>query len=106
MVHISWSLTRLLQETYQTGDALTSSPTFICDPIDGTTNFVHRHPYVSISLGLSIDRIPTVGVVYNPFTSTLYSAIKGHGAFLNRKTPLPLYPPSPLNGLANCLVAV
>jgi myo-inositol-1(or 4)-monophosphatase len=98
--------TNLLKETYQKGDVLTPAPTFICDPIDGTTNFVHRHAYVAISLGLSVNLIPTIGIVYNPFTSTLYSAIKGRGAFLNRKTKLPLFPPTPLNGLANCLVAV
>ncbi|KAF2792596.1 inositol monophosphatase [Melanomma pulvis-pyrius CBS 109.77] len=94
------------EETYKPGDVLTPAPTFICDPIDGTTNFVHRHPYVSISLGLSVSLVPTIGVVYNPFTSTLYSAILGRGAFLNRTTPLPLHPPTPINGLSNCLVAV
>jgi myo-inositol-1(or 4)-monophosphatase len=39
---------------------------------------------VSISLGFTIDRHPVVGVIYNPFTGTLYSAIKGQGAY---KTP-------------------
>ncbi|KAF2712233.1 inositol monophosphatase, partial [Pleomassaria siparia CBS 279.74] len=94
------------EETYQKGTALSPKPTFICDPIDGTTNFVHRHQYVSISLGLSVNIVPTIGIVYNPFTSTLYSGILGRGAFLNHKTPLPLHAPTPLNGLSNCLVAV
>jgi myo-inositol-1(or 4)-monophosphatase len=67
---------------------------------------VHRHPYVAISLGLSVNLTPTIGIVYNPFTSTLYSAIKGRGAFLNRNSKLPLFAPTPLNGLANCLLAV
>lgn len=94
------------EETYQPGDALTAAPTFICDPIDGTTNFVHRYPYVSISLGFAVNREPVVGVVYNPFTATLYSAIKGQGAFLNETTRLPLSEPAPLEGLSSCLVAV
>jgi myo-inositol-1(or 4)-monophosphatase len=95
------------EETYKPGDTLTASPTFIVDPIDGTTNFVHAYPYVSISLGFAVDRIPTVGVVYNPFTKTMYSAIKGQGAFLNGATPLPLkQSPEPLDDLSNCLVAV
>jgi myo-inositol-1(or 4)-monophosphatase len=95
------------EETYKPGDTLTSAPTFIVDPIDGTTNFVHGWPYVSISLGFAIDHTPTVGVVYNPFTKTLYSAVKGQGAFLNGTTPLPLkQEPEPLTELSNCLVAV
>ncbi|OCK83289.1 inositol monophosphatase [Lepidopterella palustris CBS 459.81] len=95
------------EETYSPGDLLTSSPTFIVDPIDGTTNFVHRHPYVSISLGLAIALVPTIGIVYNPFTRTLYSGIRGRGAFRNRTTPLPLTtPPPPFEDLSSCLVAV
>lgn len=94
------------EETFKPGDVLTPNPTFICDPIDGTTNFVHRYPYVSISLGLAINLEPTVGIVYNPFTQTLYSAIKGQGAYLNRTTRLPLAEPTPLGKLDTCLVAV
>ncbi|KAG9806881.1 hypothetical protein KCU77_g21635, partial [Aureobasidium melanogenum] len=44
------------EETYKPGDLLTDRPTLICDPVDGTTNLVHRYPYVSISLGLAINR--------------------------------------------------
>lgn len=66
---------------------------------------MHNFPYVSISLGLSINRVPYVGIVYNPFTDTLYSAIKGHGAFLNQNTSLPLRAPTPL-ALADAQVAV
>jgi myo-inositol-1(or 4)-monophosphatase len=80
--------------------------TVILDPIDGTTNFVHRHPYVAISLGLSISQTPTIGIIYNPFTSTLYSAIAGKGAYLNQSQKLPLTPPTPLTTLNTCLVAV
>jgi len=95
------------EETYTPGTLLTRNPTFIVDPIDGTTNFVHAYPYVSISLGLAVDLIPTIGVVYNPFTKTLYSAIRGKGAYLNRTTPLPLkQEPEPLDDLNKCLVAV
>ncbi|KAF2645053.1 inositol monophosphatase [Massarina eburnea CBS 473.64] len=94
------------EETYKPGDKLTDAPTFILDPIDGTTNFVHRHPTVAISLGLSLSRKPTIGIILNPFTSTLYSAITGQGSFLNRTTRLPLTPPTPLTTLNTCLVAV
>ncbi|KAH9749838.1 Inositol-phosphate phosphatase [Citrus sinensis] len=45
---------------------LTDEPTWIVDPLDGTTNFVHGFPFVCISIGLTIGKIPIVGVVYNP----------------------------------------
>ena len=77
------------------------------DPIDGTVNFVHGHAYVSISLALCVELVPVVGVVYNPFSDTLYSAIQGQGSFLNRTMRLPLRaPPEPLAGLGGALVAV
>jgi len=94
------------EETYKPGDTLTASPTFILDPIDGTTNFVHRYPYVAISLGLAVNHTPTIGIVYNPFTKDLYSAIRGQGAYLNKTQKLPLAEPRPLEGLSSCLVAI
>jgi myo-inositol-1(or 4)-monophosphatase len=72
------------EETYKPGETkITSEPTFIVDPIDGTTNFVHGFPAACISLGLAIDRKPAVGVVYNPFTDTLFTGIKGKGSFVH-----------------------
>jgi inositol-phosphate phosphatase/L-galactose 1-phosphate phosphatase len=67
---------------YGTAD-LTDAPTWIIDPLDGTTNFVHRFPFVCVSIGLAIGKIPTVGVVYNPILGELYTAIRGRGSFLN-----------------------
>lgn len=96
------------EETYDPARPLTEAPTFIVDPIDGTINFVHSFPYACVSLGFAIGRIPTVGVVYNPSTKTLYSAIKGQGAFRNRETRLPLKGEhvEPLSGLPNALVSI
>ncbi|KAF2663184.1 hypothetical protein BT63DRAFT_430616 [Microthyrium microscopicum] len=107
------------EETYVPGQMnLTSSPTFIVDPIDGTTNFVHAHPYVSISLGLAINYTPYVGVVYAPFSGLLYSGIRGHGAWLTTTFPgrpneepssrekLPLRQPSPLTGVGGAQLCV
>lgn len=62
---------------------LTEAPTWIIDPLDGTTNFVHRFPFVCVSIGLTIGKIPTVGVVYNPILDELFTAIRGRGSFLN-----------------------
>lgn len=62
---------------------LTDEPTWIVDPLDGTTNFVHGFPFVCVSIGLTIGKVPTVGVVYNPIMNELFTAIRGKGAFLN-----------------------
>ncbi|KAJ6112582.1 hypothetical protein N7512_007906 [Penicillium capsulatum] len=78
------------EETYDPAKPLTDAPTFIVDPIDGTVNFVHGFPCACVSLGFAVGRVPTVGVVYNPVTKNLYSAIRGRGAFLNREKRLPL----------------
>ncbi|TGO15634.1 hypothetical protein BTUL_0038g00660 [Botrytis tulipae] len=98
------------EETFVKGETkLTSAPTFICDPIDGTTNFVHAYPAFCISLGFVVDKVPSVGVVYNPFTGDLFTGIKGHGSFVTRKDgekfSLPLKKePEPLKDLSTCLV--
>lgn len=62
---------------------LTDEPTWIVDPLDGTTNFVHGFPFVCVSIGLTIGKTPTVGVVYNPIINELFTGIRGKGAFLN-----------------------
>ncbi|KAJ7537306.1 hypothetical protein O6H91_11G000300 [Diphasiastrum complanatum] len=62
---------------------LTDAPTWIVDPLDGTTNFVHRYPFVCVSIGLTVGKLPMVGVVYNPILNELFTTIKGRGAYLN-----------------------
>ncbi|MQL99860.1 hypothetical protein Taro_032589 [Colocasia esculenta] len=51
---------------------LSDDPTWIVDPLDGTTNFVHGYPFVCVSIGLTIGKVPTVGVVYNPILNEVY----------------------------------
>lgn len=53
------------------------------DPLDGTTNFVHRFPFVCTSIALVIKKQIVVGVVYNPILREIFTAVKGRGAFLN-----------------------
>ncbi|XP_029043684.1 inositol monophosphatase 2-like [Osmia bicornis bicornis] len=64
---------------------LTDKPTWIIDPIDGTVNFVNSFPFTCISVALSIRKDIVIGIIYNPLSSELYTAIKGQGAFLNDK---------------------
>ncbi len=60
-----------------------SAPTWILDPIDGTTNYVYGYNMSSVSLALHDGSGVVFGVVYNPFTDEYFSAEKGRGAFLN-----------------------
>ncbi|MDB9493840.1 inositol monophosphatase family protein [Spirulina major CS-329] len=55
------------------------------DPLDGTTNYAHGYPVSGVSIGLLIDDVPTVGVVYDPARDRLYRAATGLGATCNRK---------------------
>uniref|UniRef100_A0A1I7S1E2 Inositol-1-monophosphatase n=1 Tax=Bursaphelenchus xylophilus TaxID=6326 RepID=A0A1I7S1E2_BURXY len=61
----------------------TDAPTWIIDPIDGTTNFVHRIPFIAICVGLTINKEIRGGIVYNPITDELFTALKGRGALKN-----------------------
>jgi myo-inositol-1(or 4)-monophosphatase len=58
---------------------------FIIDPLDGTTNFLHGIPHFSISIGLEREGQLVSAVVYNPVTDEMYTAERGHGAYLNDK---------------------
>ncbi|KAG0245075.1 hypothetical protein BGW41_004332 [Actinomortierella wolfii] len=106
------------EETVAAGEhgGLTNAPTWIVDPIDGTCNFVHGFPYVAISIGLTINQEPVVGVIYNPILDQLFTAVKGKGAYLStinqdprsegRRLPLSHpHPPAPLPSLSMALVA-
>jgi len=56
------------------------------DPIDGTLAFINNYPGFSVAIAL-IDKngISHIGVVYDPSTDTIYHAIKGQGAYKNKK---------------------
>lgn len=59
------------------------SHTWIVDPLDGTTNFLHGIPHFAISIALQRDASIVAGLVYNPATDELFLAERGKGAFLN-----------------------
>jgi myo-inositol-1(or 4)-monophosphatase len=62
----------------------TASPyRWIIDPLDGTTNFVHSFPFVSVSIALEYNEELALGVVNNPFMKEYFFAEKGTGAYLN-----------------------
>lgn len=66
-------------------DALTDAPTWIVDPVDGTTNLIHDYRASAVSIALLENREPVVGAVYNPYTDEFFYAKKGEGATLDGK---------------------
>lgn len=54
---------------------------WIVDPLDGTKDFINQNPEFAVSVALSENEEPVVGVVYNPITREVFSAVKGSGAF-------------------------
>ncbi len=56
---------------------------WIVDPIDGTTNFVHHHPFVAVSIAFADEDGPAAGVVNAPLLGQLFHATRGGGACLN-----------------------
>jgi myo-inositol-1(or 4)-monophosphatase len=60
-----------------------SGPTWYIDPIDGTTNFVHGHPFFCISLGVMADGEALVGAVVAPAAHLRWHGFKGGEAFRN-----------------------
>jgi len=58
---------------------------WIIDPLDGTTNFTHQLGLFAVSIGFALNGEVVVGVVLNPVTGELFTAIKDRGAALNGK---------------------
>ena len=59
---------------------------WLVDPLDGTANFLHGFPAVSVSIGLVRDGRPIVGVVHAPVLGQTFAAAAGHGATCNGVT--------------------
>ena len=62
---------------------LTDDPSWLVDPVDGTTSFVHRFPFCCVSIALAVEKKLVLGLVYNPILGELYEATAGGGARLN-----------------------
>lgn len=57
--------------------------TWIIDPLDGTTNFLHGFPQFAVSIGIKHKNILEYAVVYDPMRQELFTARRGAGAYLN-----------------------
>jgi myo-inositol-1(or 4)-monophosphatase len=63
--------------------------TWIVDPLDGTTNFMHAIPHFAVNIALQREGEGVVaGVTYNPISNDLFWVEKGKGAFLGAEKRL------------------
>ncbi|MEL7638032.1 MAG: inositol monophosphatase family protein [Solidesulfovibrio sp.] len=71
----------LAEET--TAATVLAGPTWIIDPLDGTTNFAHGFPFVCTSVALYDGQVPLLGIVSAPILGQRFHAVAGGGAFCN-----------------------
>jgi len=64
---------------------LTDSPTWVLDPIDGTTNFVHSNHNICTIVTFLVNKRVEFCVVNNPILEMIWTARKGQGAYCNGK---------------------
>ena len=75
----------LAEESGREHGAKHSEFTWIIDPLDGTTNFLHGFPVYAVSIALAHRGAVQQAVVYDPTRNDLFYASRGRGAFLNDK---------------------
>jgi myo-inositol-1(or 4)-monophosphatase len=76
------------EEASARGDTSTTAGTrrgctWIVDPLDGTTNYLHGYPAYAVSIAVACDGRLEAGVVLNSATGDTWRAARGGGAFLN-----------------------
>ena len=73
----------LAEESGRARGAKDSEYTWIIDPLDGTTNFLHGFPVYAVSIALAHRGVVQQAVVYDPTRNDMFFASRGRGAFLN-----------------------
>jgi myo-inositol-1(or 4)-monophosphatase len=58
---------------------------WIIDPLDGTTNYIIKNPFFSVSISLAYRNKPVLGIVYYPFQRELFYSEINNGAYLDEK---------------------
>ena len=86
--------------TEESGYIKGEGETIIIDPIDGTTNFIHGIPHVSIVIAKMVNNEITDGVIYNPILNEFYWSSLGKGSWCNNKR----LRVSKRHELTNCLI--
>lgn len=74
-------------------DLTSPTPTWIIDPLDGTTNYAHRLPVFAVSVALAWGGEVRVGAIHDPLRRETFYAARGDGAWVQRgrAQPQPLH---------------
>ncbi len=86
--------------TEESGKIVGDHNTIVIDPIDGTSNFIHGIPHVSIIISKIVNNEITDGIIYNPILNEFFWTSRGKGAWCNNKR----LRVSNRNDLSNCLI--
>eukprot|EP00922_Rhytidocystis_sp_ex-Travisia-forbesii_P055803 GHVS01082624.1.p1 GENE.GHVS01082624.1~~GHVS01082624.1.p1 ORF type:complete len:294 (+),score=44.13 GHVS01082624.1:220-1101(+) len=92
----------LCEESADVDERLTDQPTWVIDPIDGTTNFIHGFPFCCVSIAFVENKQPKLGVVFIPATNEMFSSELGKGSTCNGRH---LYVSS-RTSISECLVSI
>lgn len=65
------------------GGTVVEGLTWVVDPIDGTVNYLYGIPWYSVSIAAQLDGESVAGAVVEPATGRVWTAARGHGAFLD-----------------------
>lgn len=85
-------------------ECLDGRPTWVVDPLDGTSNFRVGFPVFSVTVALMVGGKTQFGVVYDPSRDECFHAVRGEGAWLNGEAlSLANEPQQPLK---SCLATV
>ena len=64
-------------------EAVARGVTFVVDPLDGTTNFLHGFPVYAVSIAVAADGVLEAGVIVDVPQGDRYTAVRGEGAWCN-----------------------
>lgn len=82
----TYNLAILSEETIDDGSRHKKAYFWCIDPMDGTLPFINKRPGYAVSIALvARDGTPYLGVVYDPTTDIVYHAVRGSGAFKNKR---------------------
>lgn len=78
----AWPDAGFMGEESSPDTATGNGPCWVVDPIDGTANYLRGYPQYAVSIALLSGREPVAGVVLDPNRNELFTAARGHGAWL------------------------
>lgn len=74
----------LSEESFSETELNTKDNFWIIDPLDGTTNFIHRIPHFAISVAFYHKGQVEMALVYDPVKDEIFTALRGKGARCNQ----------------------